>query len=196
MPPHPPPRKFRMADLMILVAGCSAGIAWTRAYLGDIVRWSPYWMQESWRESIQEILRATTPCLASLGLALLACRLRPPRPSIRRIARQPGTAALACSALVMAAEAAILLAARALKPALDRLLPLDPSFLTTPRQPLGLALATSIFEMTGPAVAIGWFGLLVGGRWRPEPTWIDRAGRCLGISWIALYVNSGLLWSW
>jgi hypothetical protein len=29
-----------------------------------------------------------------------------------------------------------------------------------------------------------WIAMGVGGRWRPEPTWIDRFGRFLGVSWI------------
>ena len=36
----------------------------------------------------------------------------------------------------------------------------------------------------GGGVAAAWTIQAIGGRWRPEPTWIDRAGRLLGAFWI------------
>jgi hypothetical protein len=41
----------------------------------------------------------------------------------------------------------------------------------------------------GFVVAGAWLTLLLAGAWRPEPTWVDRAGRALGVGWImaALY---------
>jgi hypothetical protein len=42
----------------------------------------------------------------------------------------------------------------------------------------------------GFAVAGAWLALALGGRWRPEPSWIDRLGRAVGWLWIAaLMVN-------
>jgi hypothetical protein len=38
--------------------------------------------------------------------------------------------------------------------------------------------------MIGAAIAASWTFLLVSGRWRPERSWIDRAGRALGWFWI------------
>jgi hypothetical protein len=43
-----------------------------------------------------------------------------------------------------------------------------------------MAMATS----TGTAVASSWITLLIGGRWRADPRWIDRLGRFLGASWM------------
>jgi hypothetical protein len=37
----------------------------------------------------------------------------------------------------------------------------------------------------GCAVAAAWIVQATGGRWRSEPSWIDRMGRILGIYWIA-----------
>lgn len=45
--------------------------------------------------------------------------------------------------------------------------------------------------MIGLAVACGWMLLLVSGRWRPERSWIDRAGRVLGWFWIAILPVTG-----
>ena len=36
----------------------------------------------------------------------------------------------------------------------------------------------------GCAVLVAWTIQAIGGRWRPEPSWIDRAGRLLGAFWI------------
>ena len=36
------------------------------------------------------------------------------------------------------------------------------------------------------AVGAAWLLLVVSGRWRAEPVWIDRLGRALGIFWIAI----------
>ena len=38
----------------------------------------------------------------------------------------------------------------------------------------------------GFAIAACWLVLIVGRRWRPEPSWIDRCGRALGAYWILL----------
>ena len=35
------------------------------------------------------------------------------------------------------------------------------------------------------AVLATWSLLIFNRRWRPEPSWIDRVGRCLGIYWLA-----------
>jgi hypothetical protein len=37
----------------------------------------------------------------------------------------------------------------------------------------------------GAAVAAVWLVEAIDRRWRPEPTWIDRAGRGLGVFWLA-----------
>jgi hypothetical protein len=33
-------------------------------------------------------------------------------------------------------------------------------------------------------VATGWIILILSRRWRPQPNWIDRAGRAFGLFWI------------
>jgi hypothetical protein len=34
------------------------------------------------------------------------------------------------------------------------------------------------------AVAGSWLVLFMDGRWRPEPSWLDRMARCLGLYWL------------
>jgi hypothetical protein len=49
------------------------------------------------------------------------------------------------------------------------------------------AATWTIFQTwIAPAVMAAWAALILGRRWRAEPTWIDRAGRCCGFYWIAL----------
>jgi hypothetical protein len=38
----------------------------------------------------------------------------------------------------------------------------------------------------GIAVAAIWSWLLLGKCWRPQPTWIDRLGRTLGVHWLVM----------
>jgi hypothetical protein len=38
--------------------------------------------------------------------------------------------------------------------------------------------------LIGLAVSVSWMTMLVGRRWRAEPSWVDRLGRSLGVFWI------------
>jgi hypothetical protein len=38
----------------------------------------------------------------------------------------------------------------------------------------------------GFGVVVAWITLVLVGRWRPEPTWLDRLGRAVGIVWILM----------
>ncbi len=38
----------------------------------------------------------------------------------------------------------------------------------------------------GLTVAVGWIVSWLSGRWRPEPSWIDRMGRIFGVYWITM----------
>ncbi len=41
-------------------------------------------------------------------------------------------------------------------------------------------------HVPGFAVLAAWLTRFPGGRWRPEAHWVDRAGRALGLWWIAM----------
>jgi hypothetical protein len=43
------------------------------------------------------------------------------------------------------------------------------------------------------AVIVAWTMLWTSGRWRPERSWLDRAGRLLGWYWIGLGILVGVL---
>ena len=115
----------------------------------------------------------------SLTLAatfLLIVRLRRPRPPIRRVARQPGTAAcFAMTASVLAYNVG-----HQMKEAVDGLWSFDRSaslWIWTVFNPP--------FYTAACDVPIVWSILALSRARRPEPGWIDRSGRAVGWSWIA-----------
>ena len=40
----------------------------------------------------------------------------------------------------------------------------------------------------GLTVLGAWMALIVGGRWRSDPSWVDRLGRFLGVFWVLMAV--------
>jgi hypothetical protein len=105
--------------------------------------------------------------LWSLGLAIL--RMFPPRPALAVVFRQPGW--WACSGAMT-----------------------------------GTALAYAaelIIEFPAPSVIVpatvmvAWLGLVASRQWKSESSWIDRAGRLIGIFWlmtIPIYIT-GFVWA-
>lgn len=176
-------RHFTLADAMILVAGSAMGASWskilvdrwaqTRVMFGE-ERFAPPWYSE-WALAVVVLF-------AALSMALFACRLIPPRPRWRRIARQPGmTASLAV--LVLSTGQAINTALVSHR--LPYVYVMGKTF--APFQ----YFASSLIELrrsVGIAVAVTWIILVLGRWWRPEPSWIDRAGRLLGLYWIGMYL--------
>jgi hypothetical protein len=120
------------------------------------------------------------PGLAGLSIAVLGLRLRRPRPGLRRLARQPGFVACTAAAIVLGIRMANLASVAGV-------ITLDSPgssfwgeiFDDGMRDSLG-----SIPSDVGCAVAVAWTIQGLGGRWRPEPSWIDRTGRVLGALWI------------
>jgi hypothetical protein len=104
---------------------------------------------------------------------LVALRVIGPRPSRRRRFGPPG---LAASLAVSAASL------------LNVCCSWDIAFISpsVPHDVISVA-ALRVVEPVPLAAAVAaiWSLLIYEQRWRPEPSWIDRAGRCLGIYWLA-----------
>jgi hypothetical protein len=98
------------------------------------------------------------PFLLVWTISLLVLRLRQPRPEWRGLWRQPGW----CGCFAAVAAWAVGLAVEALLewPAPTVVIPL--------------------------AVVLAWLVLGLTRKWSAEPSWIDRAGRCLALAWIAM----------
>ena len=58
-----------------------------------------------------------------------------------------------------------------------------------------IILLLAVPTYPGLAVLVSWMTLLVGRRWRAEPSWVDRLGRAAGVFWIAagLFITGVLL---
>src|SRR5262249_4351146 len=129
---------------------------------------------------------------ATWTVALLILRLRAPRPSARRLARQPGAMALA-SATLVAATCLVALGLAGVACSLMGGFEWSLAFFVD--SAWGVRIYSLILiGLPGWGVAGAWLTLIVGGRWRPEPSWIDRAGRLAGVVWIALLLGPVLVW--
>jgi hypothetical protein len=129
------------------------------------------------------------PLALASSAALWLLRMRKPRPVLRRIFRQPGM--IACTAAL--SYLIILLIGLVVYILLDFGFGRNTLVLNTWDD---RALLLELFAIPpgwmGTAVAVGWITLCLSGSWRSEPSWIDRAGRGLGIYW----VTSTLLFGW
>lgn len=155
-------RPFTILDAMILVAATAVGLALARTIVGDAIMMprSPMW-----------VARPITYLLLAWTLAFLPLRLRNPRPPLRRLMRQPGMVACAAVAVVVLIDATSW----------------GTYWAKAGPRTAGLMLERfwrGHSQHPGPAVAVAWLGLALGRRARPEPGWIDRIGRFIGVLWL------------
>jgi hypothetical protein len=124
------------------------------------------------------------PVVIPWTFLLIVFRMRSPRPSWRRIWRQPGMAA--CLVAVFAwlwTVVALLLAVNVSHLALARRT-------ITPADWAQKYLSDELFMYVGLAVAAVWIVQYMSGRWRRSADWIDTMGRVVGVLWIVI----GLVW--
>lgn len=117
------------------------------------------------------------PWLVALAWAVMTIRLRRPRPSLRRIWRQPGAVGLAM-AVVSSLYAGILILGRSLKLAFFG-------------YPSGLSVSWSVgnylammINAGGMLIAGSWLALALTRRLRRERGWIDGLGFLIAIAWV------------
>jgi hypothetical protein len=157
---------------MVLVAATALGLALVQAYAPDLVG------SRLERAEGRFVAWTTGPgsCLVlPWMLAILLLRLRQPHPPRRQLARQPGLVACAAAmAGLLPGALWSLSVARFRGPTWSRL--------PFPERWFGL------IDFVAPAVVGAWLALALGGRWRAERGWIDRAGRALGVFWVATFL--------
>jgi hypothetical protein len=162
-------RRFTITDAMVLIAAMAAGLASMRVIFADNLV-PPASFRLGW------FLRGPSTCVAfSLAVALIVLRLRQPRPRRRRLVIQPGfvaSAATVVSMILGGGCSLFYLVIHTVGPG------------ETYSYPVNVHWAWAI--ATCPDFILGaWLALWLAGLWAPEPSWIDRAGRALGLFWIA-----------
>src|SRR5262249_36756626 len=114
------------------------------------------------------------PGLVAWTVACLLLRLRRPRPPWRRLSRQPGTMACLIATVAIGLSAAFGAIGWVMEDQRDDAIEwLAVQSLAVPPQP-------------GAAVFWCWVTMALSGRWRPEPTWLDRLCRLLGLAWLTM----------
>jgi hypothetical protein len=150
-------RRVTLADGMIVVAALAAAFAGARACMAYFGWGSPHDRVGWWAGWV----RLASVVALALTLAYFPLRLRPPRPSLRRVTRQPGT--VACCAVVLAIVLSI------------------PAGL----QAQNLFVMVTSYVVIAHSVAAAWMAMILTVGWRPRQDWVDGMGWCLGGFWIA-----------
>jgi hypothetical protein len=192
--PATPCRRFTLLDAVVLVGatGVSLMVANLRFLPMLAIKLSSAATHRSGGHALAalaERLPELGPLLVIYAPVLLALRLRRPRPPLRRLAVQPGFTACAAIALVYAAGGLLHSVGQSLE--------------SRYANPAAVKVTSLVWVWNilythqlagGYAVSAAWLVLIVGRRWRPEASWIDRAGRALGLIFVAL-VPLLTLWS-
>jgi hypothetical protein len=183
-------RRFRVGDAVTFTAATAVGLAATRhvwKYCGYAWFWNldDGWTPAATLRRLSTAFAVALPGLAAWTAAVLAARLAPPRPPVRRIALQPGSVACGLALMVVIAET---IGAAASLAYFEN----SKGYLGAKWRGSGVTswLHTNVL-VTAPytisfAVLAGWAVLLLSRRARPEPSWIDRLGRALGVCWIVV----------
>lgn len=167
-----PPRRLTLVDLMLMIGSTALALEMVRQYVNPS---GARVVAAIWRSGT--IGRLLSPFLITTSVALVIGRFRAPRPGLREAVCQPGT--FACMAI---------LADRSIQIPISLSMTMPP-WIVVP--PFGHLLFQAAY--CGHPIAIGWATLALAGQWRPEPGWIDRSGRALGIAAMAVDLLARIL---
>jgi hypothetical protein len=192
------PRKLRISDVMILLAGAAAGMSLARYYLTSPSSFTPLFengvasMGPGFRPwSVPQVATVGSLILAALTPTFLWVGLRVQQSRIRAIVRQPGF--LGC---IAATAAVAFYFGRHLFPILVNGWPMfvvpanfqDGTSLASGLDLFALQILPPMRWHVGPFVVAAWLALALTGQWRRTADWPDRTGLILGIAWIAVYL--------
>jgi hypothetical protein len=160
---------------MVLVAATAIGFAWTRSF------WD-FDTFNGWTEWLGAVPDILVPLLMTSTLATAILHLLPPRPPARRLVLQPGAAACGAIAFTFTTECLRYLVFEFSR---NRGIPW---YLFRAGSGLGRDLAGGAMGDVEYhyVVAAVWGLLILGRRCHPQPGWLDRAGRAVGLSWLLL----------
>jgi hypothetical protein len=177
-------RRLTLFDAMLLMAATAFG-AWFlsespqnhefgKLFNNDLS--TRHRFLEAWKS-----LQILTASLSAFPPTLCVLRLFKPRPSRRVLFRQPGFIACCMWTVTLLAIGIMKTLGQQLSRSFLRLDATDAFSFSW----ISIVLTYHIDEC-GFSVAVAWLTLALGGRWRPEPSWIDRMGRVLGFYFIAI----------
>lgn len=161
-----PCRKPNLLDAMILIAAGAVGLGLGRAAIIDGRPRRALPPSFRFMQALQDLHAGAVACVLTLSIALVVIRLRRPRPPILALLKQPGWMGCVGSTVMTLATGICWVWSPGVPRLSDYLF-----FLST---------------MGAWGVILGWMSLILAWSWRPEPGWIDRAGRVLSLCWIAL----------
>jgi hypothetical protein len=189
-------RKLTIMDGILLLAAIGVGLAIARQHHRAVVE-LPSWhrgmsFMEVWYWTYHKscVLQISS---MPLSMMLLILRLRQPRPRFKRLMRQPGT--VACWAVFFVVGLRILgvlegaLLARIVGVRWHEMVfdwPWVDEFGWDALPLVVFTWAQDLAPQMCLAVAVTWSLLAVSGQWHPEPSWIDRMGRVIGIYYILM----------
>jgi hypothetical protein len=186
------PRRFTLFDAMALVAAVAVGLVLSRTWAYYAQKEATYhsgiYMPSRFWAAVVPVTYSIVkfwPVVAATTPALILLRLRRPRPPRRRLFAPPGVAACVAASVVMVFEVGERVLSRlvftaSLNTGTNRFDEIDAMNLA-----MG-ALGPLSSTVVGFGVAAVWVAMTLAGRWRPERSWIDWAGRALGFLWLAL----------
>jgi hypothetical protein len=179
------PRFFTLFDAVVMIAATASALALYRLMPSGGPRLLGF------VAIVQYPVEVILPLLIMWSLAVAGLSLREPRPVLRKLACQPGTIACCAASLLLVIEVlAAILGDLVFSPTsvVPRTIPPYVA-VTIPQRVLhNLRGMIMLQASAGGAVAASWLIMALGGMWRATPTWLDRTGRALGISWIGVNI--------
>lgn len=165
-------RSFTVLDAMILVAAIGTGLGLMKVFV-PFYFYQAHFSDFVTREGVFLLVFGSFPLPGMAAFFFPLIRLRKPRPGRQELLRQPGLMASIVASLGMAVSG---------------LLALRLSFLNDFSIREGSVVEAIELMMCGVGclVAGAWLAMVMTGCWRPERSWVDRLGRCIGLVWIAL----------
>lgn len=189
-----PSRKFTLRDAMMLVAATAIAIRWSCGMLSGVVifrlihRSAMTFPQPGvWEQIVKRFplstwlqlwVRGAVPFLASWTVTMVVYSfLHQPRQRLDQLTRQPGFAACCAGTMAMVIDAAWITAR---------------GLVCSYPDPWGELWILITVNLVDVGFAIGGARMMLAGLgiWNTERDWVDRLGRFLGISWIAV----AMLW--
>jgi hypothetical protein len=185
-------RKLTLLDSMVLVAATAVGMA------GAVAIWRSEDMSNFTNNRIfpaslslieMKILPyyiynysyISSPIAATWTVAVCLLAFRRPRPALHQLIDQPGVAACWAATLTMMISISLSIWEKYRLGYIGHIRQYTLDITTYD------ALIWSFdesFRPVGLAVCSVWVIAAIGRRWLPEPNWLDRTGRCLGVIWI------------